>query len=257
MSRKEFPRMYELRDQIKSPDSLNPFWKDLDVIFQDPVRRMACRPYEDALQSLDSAGWKFLKNEETPHLTKWNEKNTRGQEQLINLVNQARAYHFLKETGCSDIRFIPRSEKNGIETPDLEGRLGDIKVICEVKTINISDEEALIRREMSISGRPRCDQPQLKLEQGFYKKLKDDFTKAKQQIETYVAGNEAKKLVYIVTNFDDFWGEEKETYYQLIDEYLCDNRIHGIEIVFHNQRTTFHKPITMKYATVFNEPEYC
>jgi hypothetical protein len=256
MFRKEFPRMFELRDQFKPQDPLNSFWRNLDISIQDSVKRMACRPYEAALQSLDSAAWEFLKKEVSIYLTKWDEKNARGQQQLIDLLNQAMAYNFLKGTGCSDISFIPRSEINRIETPDLEGRLGHIKVICEVKTINISEDEAFIRREMFLSCCPRCDQPQRKLEQGFFNKLKHNITKAINQIEVYAAGNETRDIVYIITNYDDFWGERKEEYYQQIDEYLCDNIIQGIEIVFHNQRTAFHKAITMKYATIFNEPEY-
>ncbi len=261
MLRKEFPRMYELRDQIKSPDSLNPFWKDLDVTLQDPVKgsvmRRASRPIEAALQSLDSDAWEFMKNEAAAHLSKWDEKNARGQEQLINIMNQARAYYFLiREIGCSDIHFIPRSPTEGIKTPDIECALGHIKVICEVKTINISKKEALIRRDMSRGFSPRRIQPQDKLEQGFFNKLKDDLTIAKDQIETYAAGNKTRSLVYIILNFDDKWEDRKEEYYQQIDDFLSKDIIQGIEIVFHNRRTVSNEVITMKNATVFNEPEY-
>jgi hypothetical protein len=260
MFRKEFPRMYELRDPIKSPDSLNPFWKDLDVTFQDPVKgsvmRRASRPIEAALQSLDSDAWEFLKNEAAGHLTKWDEKNARGQQQLIDILNQARAYYYLNEIGCSDIHFISRSRKEGIKTPDLEGIFGDIKIICEVKTINISKNEAEIRREMSRGFSPRPIRPQAKLEQGFFNKLRDDLTIAKSQIEAYAAGNKTRALVYIILNLDNMWEDYKEEDYKEIDDFLSKNIIQGIEIVFHNRRTVSNEIITMKNATVFNEPEY-
>jgi hypothetical protein len=255
MYRNDFPRLYELRDQIKSPDNLNPFWKNLDATLQDPDKRRKCRPYETALQSLDSAAWEFLKEEASKYLIKWDEKNARGQQQLIDILNQARGYNFLKERGCSNIRFIRRPKITSIETPDLEGTLGDIKIICEVKTINISDDEALTRREMSHFFRPRCDQAPCKLEQGFFKKLEQDIKKAKSQIEAHAEGKETAKIIYIIPNFDDFWGEQKEKYYQQIDEYLRDNKMPGIEIVFHNQLTAFHTAVTMQYATVINDPE--
>jgi hypothetical protein len=260
MSRNEFPRMYELRDKINSPDSLNPYWKDLDITFQNPIMgpqmRRASRPIEAALQSLDSDAWEFLKNEAAPCLTEWDEKNARGQEQLINILNQARAYSFLREIGCLNIHFIPRSKKKNEETPDLEGTLGHIKVICEVKTINISDDEAGDRRERSRGFSPKPIQPARKLKQGFWDKISKDLTKAKSQIEAYDSGNETRHIVYIILNFDDKWEDRKEEYYQEIDDFLSKNIFQGIEIVFHNQRTVSNEVITMKNAIVFNEPEY-
>jgi hypothetical protein len=254
MFREKLPRMYELRDHIESPDSLNPFWKNLDVNLQNEGKRIKCLPYEDALQSLDETAWEFIKKEATIKLTKWDEKNARGQQQLFDILNQAMAYKYLlREIGCSNIRFIPRSSK--IKTPDLEGILWHINVICEVKTINISENEAFTRREMS-SGRPRCDQPPRKLDQAFWDKLWDTLVKAKKQIETYASGNGRRNIVYIFINFDDMWDTYREQYFQEIDDFLSSNIIQGIEIVFHNQRTVSNEIITMKNATVFNEPEY-
>lgn len=251
MFRREFPRMYELRDKIGSPDSLNIFWKNLDNVLQDATKMIVCRPYEDALQALDSTEWEFLKAEASVYLTKWDEENGRGQQQLIDILNQAKAYRFLlNKIGCSDIHFIPRSKINGIKTPDLEGCLGEIKVICEVKTINISDDEVIARSSIRSINRQR------RLDKGFFDKLRHDLIKANKQIECYNAGKASRSIVYIIPNFDNFWGEYKEDYFKQIDQYLCENVIHGIEIVFHNQRTAFHMSIIMKYATVVNE-EYC
>lgn len=251
MFRKEFPRMYELRDQIENHDTLNRFWKNLDICLQDEGRRIVCRPFENALEELDSAAWDFLKKEAFVWLTRWDKNQLRGQEQLFNILNQAKAYSYLKEIGCADIHFIPRSNINGVKTPDLSGVKDQAKVICEVKTINISEAEALLRSDSL-----RTDDPCPKLEQGFFDKLVKDIDIAKEQIGSYSRGTEARRIVYVIINFDDFWGECKEDYFQQIDQYLGDNKLHGIEIVFHNQRTAFHKSITMKNATVINEPGF-
>ena len=80
-----------------------------------------------------------------------------------------------------------------------------------------------------------------------------DLKQAKKQLYDYNADKETRHTAYIILNFDDFWGEYKEGYFQQIDQYLYENTVHGIEIVFHNQRSTFHKTITVKYAAVFNE----
>ena len=248
MFRNEFLRMYELRDQIKNPDSLNQFWKNLDVNIQNIVWREACRPYEDALKKLDSTAWEFIKKEASVHQNRWDKKKLRGQQPLIDLLNQARAYTYLRGIGCSDIHFIPQSKVKGVKTPDLKGALGEIKVICEVKTINISNDEALRRRRGDT-----VRNEYIPLEQGFFDKLISDIKEANDQIEAYDIGKQARHIVYIIINFDNFWGEYKEKHFQEIDQYLCENIIHGIEIVFHNQRTAFHRAITMKYATVVNE----
>lgn len=59
--------------------------------------------------------------------------------------------------------------------------------------------------------------------------------------------------MFIVINFDDFFSEYKESFYSQIDEYIIRNPIHDIEIVFYNQKTTFHKNIIMKSAYVINQ----
>jgi hypothetical protein len=82
-----------------------------------------------------------------------------------------------------------------------------------------------------------------------------DLRKAKEQMESYDSSSNVRRIVYIITNFDDLFAEYKERYYQNIDQYLADNPTDGIEIAFHNQKTCFHKLITMKYATVFNEAD--
>ena len=171
----------------------------------------------------------------------------RGWQQLITILNQARAYNYLRGIACSSVRFIPKATQKRVETPDLEGTLGTLKVLCEVKTINVSDEEVLSRRNGTAG--TTTD----RLEPGFFNKLKSNLRKANQQMEAYCRGTHTKRIAYVVINFDDLLAEYKEDYYQQIDRYLADNSFPGIEIVFHNQKTCFHKSIAMTSATVFNE----
>ena len=88
---------------------------------------------------------------------------------------------------------------------------------------------------------------------GFFNKLSDDIEKAKQQMEAFDNRSDVKRIVYIIVNFDDFWGDYKEHHYQQIDQFLANNVRADIELVFHNQQTCFHKPISMTSATVVNE----
>lgn len=253
MFRNKFPSMYELRNQIKHQESLNVFWRDFDVKLKELWFRVMCLPYENALQALDFNAWENIKKEAFRHQTQWDDKNRRGQQQLIDIFNKARAFKFLKENiGCSDINFIPCANIKGVKTPDLEGTFRGIKVICEVKTINISNDEIDRRRNHKTVRNER-----IPLKQGFFHKLMDDIKKAINQLEDYGKNKQALHIVYIILNLDDFWGTQKVMDFQDIDKYLGNNKnlISGIKIVFHNHPIGYPAHITMKFATVVNETE--
>jgi hypothetical protein len=247
MCQKELHRVYELRDLIEDRTSPNAYFQDFDNSIRDEsTKKQVWLAREKELQGVDLTSWEFLKNEALPYLVKRNPSG-RGWQQLITILNQARAYNYLRSIGCSSVRFIPKATQKGVETPDLEGTLGTLKVLCEVKTINVSDEEALSRR-MGTAGTTTN-----RLEPGFFNKLKSDLIKANQQMDAYCSGTHKKQIAYVVINFDDLLAEYKEDYYQQIDRYLAHNSFPGIEIVFHNQKTCFHKFIAMTSAKVFNE----
>ena len=164
---------------MKDPESPNSCFRD----FEDRFKNGGLAAYqaeEHELQGLDPDAWECLKRKAL-HV-RWDNKCGRGQHQLLELFNEARAYNFLRETGCSAIHFIPESKTKGEKTPDLEGVLESGKVICEVKTIEPSQDEALRR------GRGNYLHPgPLKLEQEFFKKLTKTLISAKEQIELYDA----------------------------------------------------------------------
>src|SRR4030042_4873803 len=118
------------------------------------------------------------------------EPSGRGWQQLITILNQARAYNYLRGIGCSSVRFIPKATQKGVEPPDLEGTLCTLKVLCEVKTINVSEEEALLRRNGTVGTTTN------RLETGFFNKLKSDLMKANQQMDAYCCGTYKKQIEY-------------------------------------------------------------
>ena len=69
----------------------------------------------------------------------------RGWQALFDVLNEAKGYNHLSGIGCTNIRFIPVSSVPGQKTPDLSGDLAGARVLCEVKTINISEDEATRR----------------------------------------------------------------------------------------------------------------
>jgi hypothetical protein len=247
MFREQLPRVYELRDLITRPTASTAYFQDFDNSLGDePSKMKVWRAREREFQRLDPDAWEFLKGEALPYLMK-KDPNGRGWEQLIAILNQTRAHNFLVDAGCSAVRFIPRSGKDGVETPDLEARENDKKVLCEVKTINVSDAEVSRRRNGAV-GSTVVD-----LNVGFFNKLMSDLRKAKEQMDSYDNSAIARRIAYVVPNFDDFLGEYKAEYFQQIDQHLAENKIPGLEVVFHNQRTCFHRTVVLRHAVVVND----
>ena len=74
------------------------------------------------------------------------------------------------------------------------------------------------------------------LDYGFFRKLQSDITCAKDQMHGYDPTGEARHLVYITICFDDWVGYYRGAYFSQIDQYLKDNPIPEIEVVFSASR---------------------
>jgi hypothetical protein len=241
MNHDEFPRVCELQSLINDPGSY--FNNFHDSIMDNPLKKAVWLTREQEFQRLDADSWTSLKTQALPYLKK-KSLNGRGWQQLFDVLNQARAYIYLNDLGCSSIRFIPTTPG---KTPDLEAQLEGLKVLCEVKTINITDDEAAARNNQT------GGYTSMYLQRKFLGKLNSVLKSAKSQMENYEGAAEPRKIIYIIANFDDSLAEYKAEYYRQIDDYLAENQLPGIEIVFHNEKTAFHSDISMRSATVFNE----
>ncbi len=225
MFRDELPRLYELKDQIKQPNSPNAYFQDFESKLRNPHIKKKYLDLEQELRGLDSGSWKSLREEASPYLIK-NNNTKRGWESLFNILNQARAYNYLKKIGCTNIQSIPPARK---KTPDLQGMMDSVKCICEVKTINVSEEEVNANKEAMDRGYGPVRTVECQLGSGFFKKLNAVIKKAQGQL---VSDDKVKRLLYINLNFD-LWGEYKDRHFKQIDQYFVENPVHGIEIVFH------------------------
>lgn len=243
MCRKDLPRVFDLIELVPDPSSPDVYFKDFPSRFlSEPLLRQAWLAREAEFQKLSSDAWCFLKKKARPYLTA-RDKN-RGWEQLISVLNEARAYGYLQGSGYSRLRFIPESDR---ESPDIEGELNGTRLLCEVKTIQISNAEVQVRSGACV-GAVRD-----KLTPGFFNKLAFDLNKAEGQMAAFGRGATAKHVVYVIINFDDRLAKYKAQYFKQIDDYICQNAVPPTEIVFHNQKTAFHKRVVMRCATVFNE----
>ncbi len=170
--------------------------------------------WEEVFKSLDPVAREYLKNKASRYLKRGDVKG-RDWQQLFDALGEASAYKYLSESeGCSTVRFIPESN----ETPDLEGVRDHNRVLCEVKTITISDVEVSARRDP-----PSVRKVSNQLDVGFFRKLDSDIAKATSQLKSYDSAGNAKHLLYMNICFDDFFGLYKEDYLQQIKLHLLEH----------------------------------
>lgn len=200
------------------------FWQDFESV---PLRVKAFAVLEEELQSLDDESWIQLRSEASELCL--HHSVDRGWNKLFEKLNEAKGYRFLQSLGCENIIFIPRSKKNGIETPDLEAKLNDGYVLCEVKTINVSDSLLSARRNIKVRD------VQSTLPEGLKNKLKDVVAKAHSQLSVY--RDNAKKLIYLVISFDDELAYRNELNSET--RTLLNNLdLNNVEVVIHNGHKT-------------------
>jgi hypothetical protein len=247
MSRAEMPRVYELCDLIADRSNPSSYFQDFDrSVASEPDKKRVWLSREREFQRLDAAAWEFLKDEALPYLSARDSKR-RGWEQLISILNQARAHNYLVDRGCSDVRFVERSKEQNRETPDLEAELYGARIVCEVKTLNASQVEIEWRLSGGVgSGTNVLSAP-------FFKKLDRTVEKAESQMLSYAAGD-AEHIVFFVLNFDDPLGDYKADYFEQIDDHLGLSHPTVANLVFYNQKTAFRRSLSMRHTEVVNEP---
>jgi hypothetical protein len=208
---------------VPSPHPPEAYFKDLDIsLAQISQKRKQYDDIESELAELDETAWSFLKQEARPYVLKRDKH--RGWQQLFDILNQAKAYGYLKREGCQDIAFIPRSAIDGQQTPDLKAMGTEGPVLCEVKTLNVSKDES---DRMKTGG---VGTTQSRLNDAFFKKLTTTLSAAERQMAAYFPG-EARRVAYVIVNFDDRLHEYSDVYQRQID-YLMKLRQGSIEAVF-------------------------
>ena len=226
MYRKELLRVYELRDIAQTPPSSDACFLNFEEsLSESPTKYKHFRDIELELQNLDSTSWEHLKAEVAPLLKK--RHPTRGWQALFDKLNEAKGYGHLRRLGCTNIGFIPRSAVGGQQTPDLQAVLGPINVLCEVKTINISECEVNHR----ISGSSRSILLQLPI--GIFKKLKSDLEAAREQLAAVFTNAPVRNIIYLIINFDDSLHEYADDYAGQISTFLATIAMPDVEIEFH------------------------
>jgi hypothetical protein len=183
------------------------------------------REIEADLQGLDPESWHFLKAELLPLLTRRDAR--RGWQPLLDKLNEAKGYNHLTALGCENVRFIPRSTIQGQKTPDLQGFLAPTKLLCEVKTINPSDDELACRNGGGVRSLP------LELPVQFFNKLRSTLELARDQMAAYSPGADTRKIAYVVINYDDILHQFADNYSRQLEGFAATKPVAELEVFFH------------------------
>lgn len=216
MFRLRLPRFYELKDLLGDTSDPDAYFHNFEERLSngDWLKKFADR--EKKLETLDPDAWHSLKSKVFSYLDQRDSRG-RGWQQLFDILGEASAYNYLKDSvGCSNVWFIPESKH---KTPELEGVVNGARVLCEVKTINISDVEVQARHSP-----PEVRKAQSQLDEGFLRKVDCDIAIAKRQLETYDPTQSARHLVYLNMCFDDWVGHYWEDYREQIQQHLSKHR---------------------------------
>jgi len=248
--RQRLARVFELRDTLSDPAHPDAYFKNFETGLQENHQKLeAFMKIEAVLSILDAGAWETLKQHASALLIKPSTSKGRGWQRLFDVLSEARGYAYLRGIGCSDIRFVGRADR---PTPDIEAQLDGLRVLCEVKTVNISDDEAG-RRQRAYSGTPVVSNVPTELGGAYLAKLSKTLGHAVQQVDAEDPGREARRIVFCVLNFDDWVGDYYPAYFREIDAHLMAHPVDGAELVFFLPNNLFGRTFEMRAAKVVTE----
>lgn len=177
------------------------YFPDSSSLWDNLVQLKCWKDIEMDLAALDEGTWNNWKLEAINRF-KADPDIYRGWQTAFDMLNEAKAYRFLKEIGCTNINFICKLTKR---TPDLEGTLNGQKILCEVKTINRSKD--VIKAEKKGIGYSAA-----RLTKEFFGKISNTIKTAEEQMSSYCQDTMTLRIAYLILNFDDPFHEYAPEY---------------------------------------------
>jgi hypothetical protein len=230
MCRGDLSRIWEICDCVRKRGRPGTYFENFDSSLADnPVKRKHFLHLEAELAGLDAVAWAHLMAQVLPLFESRHE--VRGWQAAFDKLNEAKAYNYLARLGCTEMAFIPVSSASGQKTPDLQGKLGASPILCEVKTINPSDLEAAARSAVA-NGLIVAGSTQGSLPDAFFRKLTATLKAAETQMKSYRSDGIARRMVYVILNFDDLLNEYGEDYLGQIQAFVTSSDLPKVEIIF-------------------------
>ena len=248
---KRLPRVFELKELVEDPGNEHAYFQDFEAsIARNPLKQDAFIRLEVQLAQMDEASWQDLAARAARHLVSTTRDEGRGWQQLFDALNEARAYGYLLRLGCTNVGFVAPGDG---KKPDLAASLDGQPILCEVKTINVSDEQAVRNRRMGQGEMVAAKVvPQLPGE-FLVNKLTPTLQRATQQLASHDQSKRARWIVYVVLNLDDLAFDYDSEQFRQIDDYLAAHPVADVELVFVPGKNSFGRIFTMRSATVDQE----
>ena len=129
-------RIRELIATAEDARKRDSFARLLDKAIQSHlISRQTLEAHEADLGGVDDAAWLSLKAEAVQRLSRI--RTRRRWDVLVDFLNEVKGYAYLKTLGCTEISFVARTYDR--KSPDLTGMLAGRRVLCEVKTLMVSE----------------------------------------------------------------------------------------------------------------------
>ena len=125
-------------------------------------------------------------------------------------------------------------------------------MLCEVKTINISEDKAGRRRRV-YSGTAVASKTPTELGAAYLSKLRNTLDNAVRQFDAFDPERTARRVVFCVLNFDDWVGDYYPSYFREMDTHLLTHPVKGVELVFYLPNNLFGRSFEMRAATVVTD----
>ena len=248
--RERLPRAFELKDLVETPAHPHAYFQGFEEsLASRPLKLDAFLRLEGQLAYLDEQSWSDLKARAARHLVSTRREEGRGWQQLFDALNEARAYGYLLRRGCTDIRFVAPGDT---KRPDLEAQLDGRVILCEVKTLNISDQQAERNKRMESEVCLTKVTPSLP-DEFLANKLASTLERASQQLAGHDPARRAQWIVYVVLNLDPLAVDYEVEQYRQIDDYLAAHPVADAEVVFVPSKNVFERVFQMRSATVDQE----
>lgn len=216
----DLPRVYKLVASLKGgPRS---YFKNFATSLRDnPIKRKHFIDIESELAALDVAAWNHLKANVGPLFMKG--EKSRGWQGAFSELNEAKAYNFLVRRGYTYVEFVPR--RSDAKTPDLRAKIGNVDVLCEVKTVNRSERAVRAKAQAMASSVSNL------LPGEFFSKLRSTVRYADDQMAAFCSMPDVKRIIYLVINFDDRLHECVDDYLAQIQEKREEFMMSGLEVI--------------------------
>jgi hypothetical protein len=245
------PRIYELKDALVDPSHPDAYFQNFEEGLAEYKSKLnAFLKLERQLGALDHAAWRDVRDRAAVHLVARQRTNGRGWQALFDVFSEVRAYVYLRDIGCTGIHFIPRGK---MRTPDLGAVHEGHRLLCEVKTINISQDEAERRRRIYHDSAMLAGKTPLQVSDVFLNKLTDTFHSAVGQLDAADPTHEARRVVFTMLHFDDWVGDYQPEYIAQIDQHLLRNPVGGAGLVFCLGSNLFDRSFVMRSAVILSE----